>query len=280
MVISRREKILIFILLVVVLAFVSGRFFLLPQHWKIQELRAQKQQLEDLKATLVYASEQQETLEPEQEEQLASRAEELAALQAMVPGELELLPLLQFIQEATSQENLPILNLDYKEKKTNKDKDQDQAGEPEEVELHLVTAGSVNALTLFMERLTNGPRLVTIHNAQVTARKKEQTEADKTEEKTSSPAAGDNLQVPSYYIPPPQVPEAMGQRLPVVVLEPAAEAPAPTKETETREPEKKQADDIVRGSYQLDLKLKAYYLQQDDQTREQENPDSNNGPES
>lgn len=237
MTMSRREKILIFALIVIFITYLFARLIYIPNIKEIQALETDKQNLVLQKQKLETIREQQAKSPDKQEKEL----EELEVLRTRVPLHDDLLPLMRFINNAAGQSNLLMLSLTYSAGET-----KPESGVAK-ITFNVGTSGSFCALINFLQILYDSPRLINIEDISLDAVKKEAvqiSEADKS--------------APSYYIPPPAVPEAKGSRKKVEVIE---------KEYLSQSaPEARASDSLLRGTFKMNLKLTMYYFAGDGDT--------------
>lgn len=238
MTISRREKILIFILIVAVLGFLFVRLVYLPNDVEIQALQADNQELKLEKQNLENLRRQQELSSDTQIRTMA----ELRVLEAKLPVEEELVPMMRFVDEIARDSGMLLLSLTYKEEQA---KTTSGAGK---LTFDVGTSGSIFAIINFLQALNDAPRLISIGDVVLTAAKKE------------APQVKDNAKsVPSYYIPPPGIPEAKGNRYKLEVIE---------EEQASQSVQSKTADSILRDMYKLDMKITMYYFAKEDNAQE------------
>lgn len=234
--ISRRERILLFVALYVVMSFAFIWFFYLPQSEEMETLKSNNQTLTIQKQKLAaqHRKQQQEKASPE-----SLQAQDL---KARVPEETELIPLLKFIDQTTIDCNIPFISVGYQADKG----DKNAPAEVRIVTMDVGTTGNIYDLVEFLRRLKAAPRLMAVEDIRFQAMKLESGGS-------SAPAPQAESGPPAYYIPPPDVPEAKLERIRFIIEEKETQSAPAVSRNAT------QAESIAAGQYTMSFTVVAYY---------------------
>lgn len=219
--VSRRERILLFIALYVAIAFCFMWFLYLPQQARIHSINANQQQLLQEKNRLTMIRKKQERTSPV--------SAKMVLVEKQLPSEQEMIPVLKFLNDSTGKCAVTFSSLDYRGAKDD--------GEAKTLTFGVGTRGSIFDLIDFLQELIGSPRFISVAEVSLSACKAEKSE--------SSEEAGQ----PTYYIAPPDIPQAKLQRIKVEVE--GEEAFAETTQ--------RVADSFVPDQFEMKLTINAYY---------------------
>ncbi len=223
---SRRDQALLALLIVLLIGFAFFRLAYLPANEEIQTLTASNQQLEMEKQRLQKEAKKSPARDAETEDKYAH-------LNKRLPTEDELVPLLNLLDETTSQNQLPLSSIDYK--------GAEKPGETgaQTLVFNISTKGKVNQLFKFLAQLENAERLISVEDVSFNAVKAETSD---TTEVDAGP--------PAYYIAPPGIPEAKLQRIKFEIVE--------EKETAS-DSERPVAESYMPDTFEMKITINAYY---------------------
>lgn len=231
--ISRRERILMFIGLYVIMAMAFIWFFYLPQSEEVETLKNNNQALTIEKQNLAA---QHQKLKREQASPVSA---EVQNLHLRIPDDQELLPLLKFIDQTTAECKIPFVSVEYQASEST----EKAPAEVRIVTFRVGTSGNIYGLIDFLRKVKEAPRLMAIEDIRFNACKAESGGAAPVEVESGPPA---------YYIPPPDVPEAKLERVRFIIQEVPQQPTQANKVT-------RQAESIVAGQYDLGFTVVAYY---------------------
>lgn len=234
--ISRRERILIFVALYVIISFAFIWFFYLPQSEEMETLKSNNQALTLEKQKLAALHRKQ------QQEKASLESPQVQDLKARVPEETELIPLLKFIDQTTIDCNIPFISVGYQADKG----DKNAPAEVRIVTMDVGTTGNIYDLVEFLRRIKGAPRLMAVEDIRFQAVKLDTGVS-------SAPAPQVESGPPAYYIPPPDVPEAKLERIRFIIEEKETQSAPAVSRNAT------QAESIAAGQYTMNFTVVAYY---------------------
>lgn len=226
---SKRDQILLMVMVIILALFVFVKFSYLPGREEIQSLTTTQQELQKQKQDLQQITAQKTTAQNEAEK-------EFADLDKRLPSNDELVPLMNVLNDSCKKYKVPMTSLEYRGAE-----EKNPAGAQTMV-FTIGTKGKVSQLFDFLNTLETNQRLISVLDVSL--------DAVKAEAKTSTETTNE---IPTYYIAPPGMPEAKLQRVKFEVENAQETASAA---------EKPVASGLVPDSFEMRITINAYYAGQ------------------
>ncbi|NLG33621.1 MAG: hypothetical protein GX550_08890 [Syntrophomonadaceae bacterium] len=188
--ISRREKILLLVLIYIIIVSVFFKYFYLPKASHIADLQVRN---EALRTALREWEEQTSQPEDDIPVDKPKPDDEAAGIDSRLPMKAELLEVLTFLDQSSHEFNVPLQSMQYLDRES-------ETGQPgvRKVSIQVSAAGGLFELVNYTRSLEESTRLAVIDSLELTAEPK--------------PEPAGIGAVPGYYFAPPSAPEAKGAR--------------------------------------------------------------------
>jgi Tfp pilus assembly protein PilO len=225
--ISRREKILLLLLIYITIGSVFFKYFYLPKASQIADLQVRN---EALITALREWEEQDSQTEDDIPVDKPKPDDEAADINSRLPMKAELLEVLTFLDQSSHEFNVPLTSMQYLDRES-------ETGQPgvRKVSIKVSAVGGLFELVDYTRRLEESTRLAVIDSLELIAEPKPELAGIDTK--------------PGYYFAPPSAPEAKGAR----GSEPG-DLPGPAKDTIS-----KASEGLDGYRYRMNLGVSFYY---------------------
>lgn len=201
--VSRREKILIAVIIVLAMVFIFYKFFYNPVNLQVGQMKNQQAQLQQELAE----ANREKTLQTNQELRKQKLQNELQTMQIMIPKDKQLAELVRFLQVIAQNSGVQLVSIEFKEdNQAGNQQGSQTAGQPGQVPgarnmtMKVTTWGSYFQSRNFLLLLENCPRIILVQSCALAAQTK--AAANVTQ---ASDGNTDNA--------PPEAPVAKGSRI-------------------------------------------------------------------
>ncbi len=247
--ISKREKILVAVILVLGMVFMFNKYFYAPVNNQIDRLESENAQLNEEMSEFNREKKQQLS----QAEQKQKAMDELQNLKIMIPKDKQLEQLVRFLQSAAEVSAIQLISIDFKENVQPTGQPAGQPpGQPGQVpavkvlNLGISTYGNYFQLRNFLLQLESCPRIITVQSCILAA----QTKGGTTGVTTSS-----GQRSSSSSEPPPSAPLPKGVR----ISDKDKTQPNDVAAIAAKASGQKASDRYDANKMQMDLQISTYY---------------------